>query len=254
METSGSTAKPFTPSLTQGPAREYPQIDGWIYAAIEEYKSLRTESLDSMKVQNTILSYGVTAIVLTITAGLSIIDKETLLMVDGAIFLILIPTIIFFIVMIWAGEVARMYRAGSFLVKHELAISKYVDKVSSCNGWDKPALSWENWLSQNSGNNEAPHKKLYIQHYSVLAMFLFLAVLSVSIGNYKFGGTYLGYLIMINIAEACALACLAFLALSLLRYFHPSIARTASEAVFRWYISGKQVILQKKRNTLAKLS
>ena len=51
---------------------------------------------------------------LILTAGLSIIDKEGLVMVDAGIFLILIPTTIFFIVMIWAGEVARMYRAGSF--------------------------------------------------------------------------------------------------------------------------------------------
>jgi hypothetical protein len=250
MERSISTAEPSILSLGQGPTKEYIQIDGWIYAAIEEYKSLRTESLDSMKVQNTILSYGVTAIVLTITAGLSIIDKEMLLMVDAAIFLILIPTIIFFIVMIWSGEVARMYRAGSFLVKHESTISEYVGS----NGCVKPALSWENWLSQVDSNNEAPHKKLYIQHYSVLAMFLFLAFLSITIGNYKLGTTYVGYLVIVDIIEACALASLTFLALSLLRYFHPSIARAASDAVLRWYTSGKEMISPKKRKTLAHLS
>jgi hypothetical protein len=244
MESSVPMAAPFTPPSTPAPTREYLQIDGWVYAAIEEYKSLRTESLDSMKVQNTILSYGVTAVVLILTAGLSIIDKEGLVMVDAGIFLILIPTTIFFIVMIWAGEVARMYRAGSFLVKHELIVSEYVGMVS------KPALSWENWLSQNGVNNEAPHKKLYIQHYSVLAMFLFLAVLSITIGNYKLGSTYVGCLIIIDIVEASALACLALLTVFLLRYFHPSIARTASELFCRLYTSGKEVIFPKRRKTL----
>jgi hypothetical protein len=207
-----------------------------------------------MKVQNTILSYGVTAIVLIITAGLSIIDKEMLLMVDAAIFLILIPTVIFFIVMIWAGEVARMYRAGSFLVKHESTISEYIGSISSSDGRVKPALSWENWLSQGSCDNKAPHKKLYIQHYSVLSMFLFLAILSITIGNYKLGNTYVGYLVLVDVIEACALASLTFLALSLLRYFHPSIARTASDAVSRWYTSGKKMISPNKRQILAKLS
>jgi hypothetical protein len=255
METSISTAEPFAAPLAQGHTRNDPQLDGWIFAAIEEYKSVRTESLDSMKVQNTILSYGVTAIVLILTAAISIIDKESLLIVDEAIFLILMPSIIFFIVMIWAGEVARMYRAGSFLVQQELIISQYVNKVTLHNSWNKPALSWENWLLRGTTHNsETPHQKLYMQHYSVLAMFVFFAILSITIGNYKLGMTYVEYLIIIDIGEACALVCLAFLALFLLRYFHPSIARTACEAVSRWYTSGKEVIFPKNRKTLTKLS
>ena len=59
-----------------------------------------------------------------------------------------------------------MYRAGSFLVKHESTISEYVGSKSSSNGCIEPALSWENWLSQGSNNNKAPHRKLYTQHYS----------------------------------------------------------------------------------------
>ena len=89
--------------LTGGPG---PQMDGWLSVALEEYKSIRTESLDSMKVQNTILSYGATTIGVILTAGISIIDKNMLL-ADEAIFLVFIPLIVFFIVMIWAGEVAR---------------------------------------------------------------------------------------------------------------------------------------------------
>jgi hypothetical protein len=244
MQPTVSMAEPFTSPSTPGPTREYLQIDGWVYAAVEEYKSLRTESLDSMKVQNTILSYGVSSVVLILTAGLSIIDKDTLSTVDAGIFLLLIPTTIFFIVVIWAGEVARMYRAGAFLMKHELIVSEYVGTVS------RPALSWENWLSQNGINNEAPHKKLYMQHYSVLAMFLFLSIVSITIGNYKLGGIHIEYLIIIDIVEASSLACLALLTVFLLRCFHPSIARTASEVISRLYTSGKEMILPKRRKTL----
>jgi hypothetical protein len=211
-----------------------PQIDGWLLVALEEYKSIRTESLDSMKVQNTILSYGATTIGVILTAGISIIDKHMLL-ADEAIFLVFIPLIVFFIVMIWAGEVARMYRAGTFLADREQSISRYVYKGYMVNTWDKPALEWENWLRRKSSDNETPHEKLYIQHYSVLAMFLFLAILSIVIGNYKLSETsnpsYL--FITIDLIESCVLIYLSYLALFLLRHFHPSIARWLDRAFRR---------------------
>src|SRR5262249_11532432 len=150
----------------------------WLSVAIEEYKSVRTESLDSMKLQNAILSYGVTAIGLIFTAGIGLIDKNMLLVAE-AMFLLFIPMIVFFIVVIWAGEVARMYRAGSFLAEHEGIINRYVKRSGSGDGWDEPALVWENWLLGMSDSKKTPHQRLYIQHYSVLAMFLFLAILSV---------------------------------------------------------------------------
>jgi hypothetical protein len=202
------------------------QLDSWLLATIEEYKSIRTESLDSMKVQNTILSYGVTTIGLILTAGISIIDKNDMLVLDEAIFCVFIPLVVFFIVMIWAGEVARMYRAGSFLAIREPIISQYVDKIGSRGCWDEPALGWENWLLKKGHNNETPHQRLYIQHYSILAMFLFLAILSITIGNYKLSGrSPVICLFIIDIIEACVLAYLAYLALFLLRHFHPPIAR-----------------------------
>jgi hypothetical protein len=222
-----STTEPSTVSeaqgLTGGPG---PQMDGWLSVALEEYKSIRTESLDSMKVQNTILSYGATTIGVILTAGISIIDKNMLL-ADEAIFLVFIPLIVFFIVMIWAGEVARMYRAGTFLADHEQIISRYVDKMYILKNWDKPALVWENWLRQKSYDNETPHEKLYIQHYSVLSMFLFLAILSIVIGNYKLSGVGnpVYFFLIIDLVEACILIYLTYLALFLLRHFHPSIAR-----------------------------
>jgi hypothetical protein len=46
-------------------------------------------------------------------------DKNDMLVLDEAIFCVFIPLVVFFIVMIWAGEVARMYRAGSFLAIRE---------------------------------------------------------------------------------------------------------------------------------------
>jgi len=179
-----------------------------------------------MKVQNTILSYGATTIGLILTAGITIYDKDMLL-ADEAIFLVFAPLICIFIVMIWAGEVARMYRAGYFLTNKENTISCYIDKVYFLHDWKQPALVWENWLRQEASNGKTPHQRLYIQHYSVLGMFLFLALLSIVIGNYKLSGR--GYSValffMIDILEACILIYLTYFSLFLLRHFHPPIAQ-----------------------------
>jgi hypothetical protein len=214
--------KPFAVALAEELTRN-PQPDSWLVAALEEYKSLRTESLDSMKVQNSILGYGVAGIGALLTAGISFIDKNDNPVLEGAIFCFFIPLVVFFIVMTWAGEVARMYRAGKFLVDREPIINQHVVVVGSlaC----EPALFWENWLSKKGDNNKTPHQRLYIQHYSILGMFVFIALLSVTMGNYKvLGNSPLTWLIIIDFVAVCTLAYLTYVAVSLLGYFHPPIA------------------------------
>jgi len=81
-----------------------------------------------------------------------------------------------------------MYRAGKFLVYREHIINQHATGLGSCASACEPALSWENWLSRAGKNNETPHQKLYLQHYSILGTFLFIALLSVTMGNYKASG------------------------------------------------------------------
>jgi hypothetical protein len=229
METAFSASRPTSPSEPlAAPAQEFIgslQPDSWLLAALEEYKSLRMESLDSMKVQNSILGYGVAGIGALLTAGISLIDKNDNPVLEEAIFCFFIPLVVFFIVMTWAGEVARMYRAGKFLVDREPIINQHAAGMGSRLSACEPALSWENWLSRTGKNNETPHQKLYLQHYSILGTFLFIALLSVTMGNYKASGhSPLELLIIIDLVAVCALAYLTYVALSLLRHFHPPIA------------------------------
>ena len=106
---------------------------------------------------------GVTTIGLILTAGIGIFEKN-MTVLDEAIFCFFIPLIICFIVIIWAGEVARMYRAGAFLARREKVISDHVDKLSMRDSSDQSALMWENWLLDRGGNKETP-QRLYTQHY-----------------------------------------------------------------------------------------
>jgi len=216
METAFSASRPTSPSepFDVAPAQEFTgslQPDSWLLAALEEYKSLRMESLA-----------GIGAL---LTAGISFIDKNDNPVLEEAIFCFFIPLVVFFIVMTWAGEVARMYRAGKFLVDREPIINQHAAGMGSRASACEPALSWENWLSRMGDNNETPHQKLYLQHYSILGTFLFIALLSVTMGNYKASGhSPLELLITIDALAVCALAYLTYVALSLLRHFHPPIA------------------------------
>jgi hypothetical protein len=179
-----------------------------------------------MKIQNTILGYGVAAVGALFTAGISFIDKNDNPVLDGAIFCFFIPLVVYFIVMIWAGEVARMYRAGKFLVDRESIINQHINSIDLFGQLHKPALFWENWLSLKESDNKTPHHKLYSQHYFIMGMFLFIALLSITIGNYKISGnSSLGCLLLIDASELVILTCLTWLALSLVRHYHPPIAR-----------------------------
>jgi hypothetical protein len=96
-----------------------------------------------MKVQNNIVGYGVAATAALLTASIGFIDKNDSTILDLAIFCLFIPSVVSFIVMIWAGEVARMYRAGSFLAMREKIINRHIDaKINSGGSLSEP-LGWE---------------------------------------------------------------------------------------------------------------
>jgi hypothetical protein len=225
LSESGSTSRAFErASLDELNGKLQP--DSWLSTAIEEYKSIRTESLDSMKVQNNIVGYGVAATAALLTASIGFIDKNDSTILDLAIFCLFIPSVISFIVMIWAGEVARMYRAGSFLAMREKIINRHIDGKINSGGLLSESLGWENWLLSEDANNknQTPHHRLYAQHYYILVMFICLGLLSMLIGNYKGYPANPVIFFIFDILVVSGLATLAVLALSILRHFQPQIA------------------------------
>ena len=79
-----------------------------------------------------------------------------------------------------------MYRAGSFLAMREKIINRHIDGKINSGGLLSESLGWENWLLSEDANNknQTPHHRLYAQHYCILAMFIFLGLLSMLIGNF----------------------------------------------------------------------
>lgn len=145
----------------------------WVDIALEEYKTLRTESLDALKSQQSTLRFGTAMAGAVVLSGFNLWEKTFL---PDIIFLIFIPLICYVVLVIWLGDVARMMRAGYFLTQIEKKISKEYPEVPDL-------LSFENWLRlkrDNSKTNQVPWKNIF-----VALLFVLIAISSIVVGNFK---------------------------------------------------------------------
>jgi hypothetical protein len=95
---------------------------------LEEYKTLRQESLNTMSNRISILSFGLASISLIVSASVVKYEPEgTLLhaLVPGLALSVAVPAVAIFTLYIWLGEYQRMQRAGGFIAAEiEHAIEK----------------------------------------------------------------------------------------------------------------------------------
>jgi hypothetical protein len=112
----------------------------WVSVALEEYRSLRQESLQAIDRQHQVLALG------TATSGvvLGVAAKESSGSTAATILLVvLLPLLVSLIVVLWLGEFRRMARAGAHIAEVERV-------VSSRYAPDPPPLSWETVLRDAS--------------------------------------------------------------------------------------------------------
>lgn len=178
----------------------------WLAVVMEEYKTLREESLASMKMQQSILSFGTATIGIVISAGFAAWNKTPL---PEIIFMFLIPTVIYLVILIWLGEVGRMFRAGSFLDRIEEKVNRqFTDK--------EEALSWENWLATGEWAGRKPHHGIRLHYVCIFVLFVITALSSVIIGNCKLHGSLsLALIAWLNIAELAALSAVVLLSIKI---------------------------------------
>jgi len=147
----------------------------WVKIKIEEYKTLRAEVLNSGNNSISILRYGLIAISGLIYFGLTNIDN---VLTSNLIFLLFCPVICYLILMIWVGEIARRFRASSY-------IHDYIEKeVNKCFEDLGPVLHWEKWLR---GENEKDHRKRLFKWHraATVSLFFITAGCSAFTGIYK---------------------------------------------------------------------
>ena len=145
---------------------------GWLEVALEEYRSLRQESIASMQMQQSSLTFGTATVGLVLSAGLSVWDRPFL---PEMVFLILIPAFVSLTLLIWAGEVARMFRVGRFIADVE-------SKINGVVGLSVAALAWENWLARPRPDGRTAHSVLRPLYVAVYLLFVLMDLVSVALG------------------------------------------------------------------------
>lgn len=157
----------------------------WLTPALEEYKSLRAESLASMANQQSTLRIGIGAVGVVIAAGFNLWEKTLL---PDVIFLIYNPVICYLALLIWVGEVARMMRAGYYLSRLEKKINASFPEIEN-------VLSWENWINTRDALGRIP--KRIFGYYAVIGLFFFAAFSSIIVANYKIIDKMPSYLLLL---------------------------------------------------------
>lgn len=142
----------------------------WVAVALEEYKSLRQETLAAVERQHSILRFGFAGVGALIGFGTQILDDKLL---AALLFLLLTPTAIVFIVVLWLGEIERMERAGAYIAGLERIVSRCFPNS------DVGPLRWETWLREE-GQRASP--RLSGSHLAYFALFGLLGGTSLAIG------------------------------------------------------------------------
>jgi len=171
----------------------------WHTVALEEYKTLRAESLESTKIQHLIVTMGGTAVGLLLVWGFSIWER---LLVPDLVFLVFVPAICYTVLIVWMGEVARLVRVGSYLAEKEREISAFFP--------DHPkALNWENWLRDESEGGRK--HQVMLNYLAVVMLFASAAVVSLIVGNYRMIGLISSvWLLVMDLFEILALLATVF--------------------------------------------
>ncbi|NQS98088.1 MAG: hypothetical protein HQ591_06520 [candidate division Zixibacteria bacterium] len=147
---------------------------GKVQVMMEEYKSLRSESLQSMGNRNSILTFGLGTIGLIFHAGISIINTQDVF--SFLIFSFFLPVLSLLLLVLWMGEAERISRVGVYLVDFE----KKVNEIFKNDEQLRQLLHWETWLREFKQSKNRTNQLLY-PYLAVVILFL-----GISISSYIF--------------------------------------------------------------------
>jgi hypothetical protein len=124
----------------------------WLGAALEEYKSLRTESLTAMTNQQATLRFGTTA--LGVTLGLAVNAQAE---ARFWAFSVLVPIFALVFFSLYAIEFGRMVRVGRYID----AVETKINSIFSDSPSPSP-LGWEKWLDTSGPRSKKPRLPYYL--------------------------------------------------------------------------------------------
>lgn len=144
------------------------QDPSWTSVALEEYRSLRQESLQAIDRQHQILSLGAATSGVLLGIGVKERPGST-----GAVVLlmVLMPLLAALVLRLWMGEFGRMVRAGAFVAQLE-------HKIGSRYKYDEAPLSWESELRKGASHRQ----RLRVLYRAIFLILLVLGAAAAGIG------------------------------------------------------------------------
>lgn len=173
---------------------------------VEEYRTVRQEALQSLSSQQTVLQFGLGTVGVLTGLALQLREDVTL---AAVIFMGAVPLFAAFAVVMWAGEVERMVRAGA----HLRAVEARVNECFS----DLP-LRWETELGAGGDRTV----RVLNRYRAVIAVLVLIAGISAALG-------------ILSLARQRLFVSLALAALADAVIF---------AAIILWYLSSERRLLQ----------
>jgi hypothetical protein len=134
---------------------------------LEEYRTLRQESLQAIQQQTAILQFGLAG--LSLLLGLAAQVKP--LDAAAALLFVATPLLTWLILVIWQGEVGRMRRAGRFVASLEAVFNREL-------GDHGHPLNWEQTLQRD----QPPYRRLKGRYIAVFVLLMSVALVSIGVG------------------------------------------------------------------------
>lgn len=154
---------------------------------LEEYRTLREESLTAMKNMIAVLSFGIAAVgaVFSFALAKQASTFSSLILIFG------LPSLAWCVLVIWLGEYRRMQRVGTFLRKLENTINVRAveDKISSCP--TNMLLSWETHLRADRVHMSLPYNTIVSLFVATSAISLAIGILTMPATNLPIALTYM---------------------------------------------------------------
>jgi hypothetical protein len=142
--------------------------DRWLQAALEEYKSLRQESLEAISQQQTTLQIGLVAIgALTALTAKDVVDRGAPAQLAVAVSA---PALALAVQVLWLQVVKRSVKAGAHLARLEVRVDARIEATD-------PPLTWES-------NVVCGHKRRggYAFHWSVMVVMTLASIPTAAFG------------------------------------------------------------------------
>jgi len=163
---------------------------------LEQYRSLRDEILRAMEDGNQIMSFGLAAIGIVLTAGLQVRDAA----LGFFMFAIIVPCLSSLVLSMWFAAQERIARASYFITGIESRLKHDLKALST--------PTWDSWLRTPSKRCASQHH-FWNTEYSGIGIFAFLIFGPVLLSLFT-GGLALRWRWKISIVVAAIVAFAAF--------------------------------------------